>query len=132
VVTGAYSGVICLILYVFARVIGVPFEVQGVGGVAVLPWIVVLLIPLAAGVAGAALAGLLRGVRFGGRIVLLIGTVLALLSCISPIVQPAEVIWSTRIWLLVMHVITWLLVVPQIARIVGDADPGAFEEREEN
>jgi hypothetical protein len=130
VVTGAYSGVICLILYAFARVIGVPFEVQGVGGVAVLPWIVVLLLPLAAGVAGAALAGLLRGVRFGGRIVLLVGTVLALLSCISPIVQPAEVIWSTRIWLLVMHVITWLLVVPQIARIVGDADPGAFEERE--
>jgi hypothetical protein len=132
VVTGAYSGVACLLLYILARLIGVPFEVQGLGGVSVLPWLVVLLVPLAAGVVGALLAGLLLGVRFSGRIVLIVGTVLALLSCISPLVQPAEVLWSTRIWLLVMHVITWLLVVPQIARIVGDAEPGAYEDREES
>jgi hypothetical protein len=116
--------VICLVLYAFARLIGVPFEVQGLGGLAVLPWPVVLLLPLAAGVVGALLAGLLRGVRFGGRIVLIVGTAVALLSLISPLAQPAEVLWSTRIWLVVMHVITWLLVVPQIARIVGDSQAG--------
>lgn len=132
VVTGAYSGAICLVLYAFARLLGVPFEIQGLGGLAVLPWLVVLLLPLAAGVLGALLAGLLRGVRFGGRIVLVVGTALALLSLISPLAQPAEVLWSTRIWLVVMHVITWLLVVPQIARIVGDSEPGAFEDREES
>lgn len=132
VVTGAYSGVICLIVYLFARLIGVPFLVQGMTGITPVPWFVVLLLPLAAGVVGALLAGLMRGVPHGGRIVLVVGTLIALASLIAPLSQPDEVLWSTRIWLLVMHVITWLLVVPQIARIVGDADPGAFEEREES
>jgi hypothetical protein len=55
-----------------------------------------------------------------------VGTAVALLSCASPLLQPDDVIWSTRIWLLVPHVITWFLVVPQIARIVGDSEPGMY------
>jgi hypothetical protein len=30
-----------------------------------------------------------------------------------------------------MHVITWALVVPQIARIIGDSEPGAHVDRSE-
>jgi len=29
-----------------------------------------------------------------------------------------------------MHLVTWALVVPQIARIIGDSEPGRHEERE--
>jgi hypothetical protein len=46
------------------------------------------------------------------------------------VVQPADVALSTLIWLTVFHVITWLLVVPQIARIIGDTEPGMHAERE--
>ncbi len=31
--------------------------------------------------------------------------------------------------MLIPHLITWLLVVPQIARIVGDSEPGMFVAR---
>jgi hypothetical protein len=37
--------------------------------------------------------------------------------------------WSTRIWLTIPHIITWFLVVPQVARIIGDTEPGLHEER---
>ncbi len=37
---------------------------------------------------------------------------------------------STLIWFGVFHVITWILVVPQIARIIGDSEPGMHDERE--
>jgi hypothetical protein len=44
--------------------------------------------------------------------------------------QPSSVLWSTRIWLLVMHVIAWFLIVPQLARVAGDSEPTASEVRE--
>jgi hypothetical protein len=82
-------------------------------------------------VIGALLASLARGLPHAGRLVFWIGTVVALGSCWFPMNQPAAVGWSTRILLVVMHVITWLLVVPQIARIVGDSEPGAHVDRGE-
>ena len=44
------------------------------------------------------------------RIVFWAGTAIAVLSCASPLLQPADVLWSTRIWLLIPHIIIlWLL-----------------------
>ena len=78
---------------------------------------------------GALLACLARGWRSAGRIVFWLGTLVALLSCLVPILQPAEVGWSTRILLIAMHAVTWALVVPQIARIVADSEPGQHVDR---
>lgn len=126
VVTGAWSGVLSLAVYGIGRALGVPFEVVGLGATTpnVVPWFLVLLAPLFAALVGALLSSLFLGRSHGRRIVFWAGTIVAIASCVSPIMQPDGVLWSTRIWLIVLHVITWFLVVPQLARIVGDAEPG--------
>lgn len=132
-VTGGWSGLLCLIVYLIGRLAGVPMEVQSPGdtGLTVLPWLVVVLVPLTAAVAGSLLAALARGRRHAERIVFGLGTLIVVASGLAPIMQPAGVLWSTRILLLVMHLITWALVVPQIARIVGDSEPGRHVDRNE-
>jgi len=129
-VTGGWSGLVCLVLYGLARLLGVPMEVETAAGVAVVPWFSVLLLPLIAAEIGAIASLIVRGRRGAGRIVFWGGTLIAIASFLPVVVQPEDVLWSTRIWLGVMHVVTWILVVPQIARIVGDSEPGKHEERE--
>ena len=132
VVTGSWSGLLSLLVYGIGRLLGVPFEVfrPGSDTLEVVPWLLVLLVPLIAALGGALLAAIALGRRHARRIVFWAGTLLALLSCVNPLVQPAEVLWSSRIWLLIPHVITWFLVVPQLARIVGDSEPGMFAVRD--
>jgi hypothetical protein len=79
--------------------------------------------PLIAGIAGAALAAIFLGVRGCRRWVFWLGTAAMVLSLASPLLQPDAVSWGTRIWLAIMHIVTWFLVVPQVARVVGDSDP---------
>jgi hypothetical protein len=123
-VTGVWSGLLSLVVYGIGRLLGVPFEVAAPGGgLQVVPWFAVLLVPVGVAVLGGLLAALARGHARCRSIVLWVGTLLAIASLAGPLAQPADVLWSTRIWLVVPHVITWLLVVPQIARIVGDSDP---------
>ena len=62
-VTGGWAGLVCLVLYGIARLFGVPMEVDTMDGVAVVPWFLVLLIPVVAGVIGAIAALVLRGRR---------------------------------------------------------------------
>ena len=94
------------------------------------PWVVVLVLPLAFAVGGALLASLVRGWRHARRLVFWAGTLVALGSLLAP--APARgVDWPTRILLVLMHVITWFLVVPQIARIIGDSEPGQHDDRSE-
>lgn len=131
VVTGTWAGVLSLLLYGLGRLLGVPFEVRLLGAtdLVVLPWFVPLLLPMLAGIAAALLAALLLG-RPGARsMVFWLGTAVAAVSLTGPLGQPDGVLWSTRVWLALMHVITWVLVVPQIARIVGDSEPGMYAER---
>ncbi len=132
-VTGTWSGLICLLIYLVALIFGVDFyllaprsdtEVH-------IPWIAFFLVPLVFAVIGALLASLVRGFRAAGRIVFWLGTLIALGTTAVPLTQPPGVPWSTRILLVVMHIVTWFLVVPQIARIVGDSEPGASVERTE-
>lgn len=128
VVTGAWSGLLSLALYGVGRLLGVPFEVTRPGSDAlqVVPWFLMLIVPLAAAIVGALLAAIMLGRRHARRVVFWGGTAVAALSCASPLFQPSDVLWSTRIWLLIAHLITWFLVVPQIARIVGDSEPGMY------
>lgn len=132
VVTGGWSGLVCLLIYAIGRLFGVPFDVtRGLESIVSVSWVFVLIIPLACGELGALAASLARGLPHAGRLVFWIGTLIALVSCWFPINQPATVGWSTRILLVLMHVITWFLVVPQIARIIGDSEPGMSVDRGE-
>ena len=130
VVTGTWSGLISLAIYGIGRLLGVPFEVARPGseGLQVVPWFLMLLVPLLAALVGALLTAIMLGRRHARRIVFWGGTAIAVLSCVSPLLQPADVLWSTRIWLLIPHVVTWFLVVPQLARIVGDSEPGMYAQ----
>jgi len=129
-VTGGWSAIVCLVLYGFARLIGVPMQVETAGSLQVVPWFAVLLLPLVAAEIGAIAALVVRGRKRAGRLVFWVGTIVAIASFVPLFFQPTDVLWSTRIWLIVLHVITWFLVVPQIARIIGDSEPGRHEERE--
>lgn len=130
VVTGTWSGLISLAIFGVGRLLGVPFEVArpGTEGLQVVPWFLMLLVPLLAALVGALLTAIMLGRRHARRIVFWGGTAIAVLSCVSPLLQPADVLWSTRIWLLIPHVVTWFLVVPQLARIVGDSEPGMYAQ----
>jgi hypothetical protein len=133
IVTGTWSGLLCLVIYLIASLFSVDFVLMAPSGDAQVrfPRIFFLLVPLSFAVAGALLSSLVRGRQHAGRLVFWIGTLIALGTTVVPITQPSDVPWSTRIILVVMHVITWLLVVPQIARIVGDSEPGAHVDRVE-
>ena len=129
-VTGGWAGLVCLVLYGIARLFGARMEIDTMDGVAVVPWFLVLLIPVVAGVIGSIAALLLRGRRAAGRIVFWAGTTLAVASLSLLLLPPGATDLSTKIWLSVMYVVTWLFVVPQVARIVGDSEPGRHAERE--
>lgn len=132
-VTGGWSGLLCAIVYWIGRAVGVPFDVVTpiIDREGPIFWFLPLLVPLAFAAAGALLASLLFGRPHAQRITFWVGTLIALGSAAGPLIQPADVPWSTRGLLVFMHVITWILVVPQIARIVGDAEPGASVDRVE-
>lgn len=129
-VTGVWSGLLSLLVYGVARLLRVPMEVEMVAGLQVVPWFAVLLLPVVAAEIGAIASLLVRGKKGAARIVFWVGTAIAVASLVPLVVQPDSVLISTRIWLGVMHLITWILVVPQIARIVGDSEPGRHEEHE--
>jgi len=132
-VTGGWSGLACLLIYVVGRLFGVDFVIATPGSTVAgqIPWLVVLLVPLVAAVAFALVGALIRGWPHAGAIAYWGGTLVALASVIVPLTQPDAVEWATRALLVLMHVVTWFLVVPQIARIVGDSEPGRSVERDE-
>jgi len=121
VLTGVWSGLLSLLVYGIGRAAGVSFELELPQGTGVLPWFQVLLMPLVIAIVFALLAALIRGRSHAGRIVFWFGTIVAIISCYGPIAQPVG--WMTRSLLIGMHVISWVLIVPQIARIVGDSEP---------
>ena len=131
VVTGAWSAVLSLVLYLIGRIAGTDFSLVWWGGAdpQPMPWIVFLLLPLVSAVLFSLGAFLARGLTHARALVYWVGTLLALASLYPAIDQPPSVGWGTRILLILMHVITWYLVVPQIARILGDSEPGQHEER---
>ncbi len=133
IVTGVWAGLISLLIYGIGRLAGLDFVVSGQAGIPLQPvaWLVVLLTPLVAALALALVGALLRGVPHAGRLVFWLGTIVALISLWAPIDQAESVSWVSRAVLGLMHLITWVLVVPQIARIVGDSEPGRSVERDD-
>lgn len=133
-VTGAWSGVVSLLVSLVGRAFGVDYDavIPGTGAVDTITWTFLLLVPLAVALAMAVLCTPLLGRAHGARIAWWGGTFVAVASLAVPLLmQPGEVAWTTRIWLCVPHLTTWWLVVPQLSRIVGDAEPGASVDRGE-
>ena len=123
---------LCLAVYGLGSLLGVPFTVvmrQGQAPVHI-AWYLPLLVPLLAALLVALLTALVLGRRHAKAIALCVGSAVALLSLLLPLAQPGTVLWSTRIWLVVMHLIAWFLIVPQLARVAGDAEPTASEIRD--
>lgn len=121
-----------MIIFAICRLVGVPFLLAVGGGPGAsanpslnLAWFEVLLVPLAVALVGALGSWFLLGRRYAQRMVFWVGTAIAVASLAGPINQPASVPWTARVALILMHVVTWFLVVPQLARIVGDSEPGA-------
>ena len=130
-VTGAWAGLFSLAIYGLGRLLGVPFTVVLRGGQAPvqLAWFMPLLLPVLAALAAACATALVLGRAHAKAVVLWVGTLAAVASVALPVMQPSAVLWSTRIWLCVMHLVTWFLVVPQLARIAGDSEPSASDVR---
>lgn len=128
-VTGLTAAIVNLVLRVVATLFGTDFMVQqpfgnaGADQLVEVPWAATFVMPLIAGIAGAAVAAIFLGVKRCRSWVFWLGTAALLVSLASPLLQPDDVGWPTRIWLAVMHIVTWFLVVPQVARVVGDSDP---------
>ncbi len=124
-VTGVTAGIVCIILRVIAGIFGTAFMVTRPGSTELqpVPWLAVLLVPVVVGVVGSLVAAVFLGVKGCQRWVFWLGTAAMVLSLASPLIQPEAVTWPTRIWLVVMHVVTWGIIVPQVARVVGDSDP---------
>ena len=134
VVTGAWAGLLSLLVSFIGRAFGVDYDAVtpwvGDGVVKAVTSLALVVNPLLAGVIAALLSSLAVGRTQGGRLVYWGGTLIALVSLAIPLaLQPEAVAWTTRIWLCVPHVITWFLVVPQLARIVADSEPGAHVDR---
>lgn len=125
-VTGATAAIVCLILRLVGGLFGTDFVVtlpsRG-GNPFTVGWLAVFALPLLAGVVGGLVAALFLGVRGCRRWVFWLGTVALVVCLAQPLLQSAPVSWPTRIWLVVMQIVSWGLIVPQVARVVGDSDP---------
>lgn len=124
-VTGLTAGIVCLLLRIVAGLFGTEFLVAEPGDRRNLAvgWMSAFAVPLVAGLLAAVLGAIFLGVSNCRRWVFWIGTAALLVTVASPWVWALEATWPTRVWLAVMQVLTWVLVVPQVARVVGDSDP---------
>lgn len=126
-VTGATASIVCSMTAFIGWVFRVDFLVvppfTSGDDLVSLPWFSVVLVPLVAGLAGSLAAAALLGVRRVEGLILIAGTLIAVISLAVPLLQPDTVTWPTKIWLVVMHIEAWVIIVPQVARVVGDSDP---------
>jgi hypothetical protein len=117
VVGGVIGGVVSFVLWLIAGAIGMPTEVNVQGqGITSLAWFQFVAFATFAGLGGGIVAGLLRNRVNAFRTFNIIAIVVLVVSMIPPLAQPAEVAWSTRIILMVTHVIVYITVVKSIQR----------------
>ena len=84
-----------------------------------------MLVPIAAGFLGGLLAGTFRTLTNGPRIAALSLTALTLASCAVPLKQPASVATSTRVSLIVLHLLVGGVLTWAISRAITSEDPPA-------
>jgi len=135
VVFGVLAAIPASIVYWILRLVGVPFEAQQSLGVSDAPitligWWQVVLACISAGFLGAVVAGLFRTLVSGPRIAAIVLAAITLASCLSVVLQPAAVPWSTRLSLIVLHLLVGGILTWSLARAITSEDPppGVIEE----
>jgi hypothetical protein len=109
-------------VWLIAGVLGMPTGVSVQGqGVVDLAWFQIMGISTFAGVGGGVFAALLRKRANGFQIFSIAAIVVLVISVVGPVAQPQEVAWSTRIVLLVTHLLVYITVVKSIQREMTNA-----------
>jgi hypothetical protein len=120
-IAGLIAGILCSILWAIGALFGTEFEVQPPGSDdlrdVTLP--LVLLTPVLVGAIVSAVAAFLFRGPGAFLWVLLLGFVLTIISLGLPLFQPSGVTWPTRLWLVSMHLVTGLVIVPVVALAVA-------------
>jgi len=133
-ITGLVFGVIAAIassvVYWILRLLGVPFEVQQTFGASQAPitligWWQVVLACVVAGLLAAVVAGLFRTLVSGPRVAAIALAAITLASCAGVVMQPAAVAWSTRLSLIVLHLLVGGILTWSLARSITSEDPPA-------
>lgn len=129
-VTGVTAAILCSVLWAIGALFGTNFEVAAFGSATNLMMITpiqIVIVAMLSALAFAAIAASLRKRRGCRLMVLLLGYAGGLASLIAVFTQPDAVTWPTKIWLALMHLLVMVIVVPQVARVVGDSDPRATD-----
>lgn len=120
-IAGIVAGFLCALMYGVGRVFGTDFQVT-VGGSDQLrdvSFLGVFVAPIVVGALSAYVAALLFRRPSGFLFVLLFGFAFTVLSLFVPLIQPSDVTWPTRLWLVAMHLVTGVIVVPVVAFAVA-------------
>jgi predicted membrane channel-forming protein YqfA (hemolysin III family) len=122
-VGGVLGGALSLALWLIAGAIGMPTGVNVQGqGIVDLAWFQFIGLSTFAGAGAGVLAALLRKKENGLRIFVFVAIVVLVISMAGPLAQPGEVAWSTRIVLMVTHIVVYITVVKSIQREMSPAD----------
>ena len=117
VIAGVFAGFLCEVMYGIGRIFGTNFEVKTGSSdqLAALPPFTPFVLPLVVAVLAALVVALLFRRAGGAFWVLTLGFMLTILSLGIPLFQPSGVTWPTKIWLVLMHLVTGAIVVPALA-----------------
>ena len=116
-IAGVFAGFLCEVMYGIGRIFGTNFEVKTGSSdqLAALPPFMPFVLPLVVAVLAALVVALLFRRAGGAFWVLTLGFMLTILSLGIPLFQPSGVTWPTKIWLVLMHLVTGAIVVPALA-----------------
>lgn len=120
-VTGITAALVCWLLFGIARLFGTEMTVTVAGETTRVAWWMVLTQAILSPLIFSLIAAAFRKHRNCRRTTAIVGYVLGIISLAAPLLQGDT--WPTKIWLVLMHIVTILIVVPQVARVVGDSDP---------
>ncbi len=117
VIAGVFAGFLCEVMYGIGRIFGTNFEVKTGSSdqLTSIPPFMPFVLPLVVAVLAALVVALLFRRAGGAFWVLTLGFMLTILSLGLPLFQPSTVTWPTKIWLLLMHLTTGVIVVPALA-----------------
>lgn len=117
---GLITGLVCTLIYVGAKLLGVSFTVLlGPDSMGDVDWAACLVVPILVGLFVGVLGGFLRIRSWGTRVVLVICAIGFVLTIFGPIAQPIDVAWSTRMSLMLMHIVTLVGVAYPVTRAMS-------------
>jgi hypothetical protein len=116
-VGGLIGGILSFLLWLLAGAIGMPTEVEVPNqGLTELAWFQFLALGFMSGIGGGVVAGFLRNSATGFKTFSIIAVIVLVLSMAGPLIQPDTVAWSTRIILMVTHVLVFIVVVKAVQK----------------